>query len=102
MPQLAKSEPSSCEGLSLFFSLPPEWQHAASKSVPGVTSVEEAVRAGEEPRRGRLPCLAACQGGNAIHSREAGEHPPSASRLQGLGVCPVPGFILAWRRASQD
>ena len=92
-PQLAKSEPPSCEGLSLFFSRPPERQQAASKSVPRVTSVEEAVRAGEEPRRRRPPRLA---GSQAIHSRGAGEHPPSAGRLQAPGVCPARGFISAW------
>lgn len=80
-PQLAKSEPPSCEGLSPFFSQPPERQQAASKSVSRVTSVEEAVRAGEEPARRRLPRLAACQGRNVIHSREAGEHPPAAGCL---------------------
>lgn len=73
VPQLAKSEPPSCEGLSLFFSQPPERQQAVSKSVPCVTSAEEAVRAGEEPRRRRLPRLAACQGRNAIHCRGADE-----------------------------
>lgn len=101
MPQLAKSEPPSCEGLSLFFSQPPERQQAASKSVPRVTSVEEAERAGEEPRRRRLPCLAACQARNAIHSRGAGEHPPSAGRLHGPGFCSARGFISAWRGGEE-
>jgi len=95
-PQLAKSEPPSCEGLSLFFSQPPERQQAASKSVPRVTSVEGVVRAGEEPRRRRLPRLAACQHRDAIHSRGPGEHPPSADRLRGPGACPARGFISAW------
>lgn len=85
-PRLAKSELPSCEGLSLFFSQPPERQQAASKSVPLVTSVEVAVRAGEEPRRRRLPHLAACQGRNTTHSQGAGEHPPSAGCLQDPGV----------------
>lgn len=93
VPQLAKSEPPSCEGLSLFFSQPPERQQAVSKSVPHVTSVEETVRAVEEPRRRRLPCLAACQCRNTIHSQRAGEHPLSACCLQGLGICPARGFM---------
>lgn len=82
VPQLAKSEPPSCEGLSLFFSQPPERQQAVSKSVPRVTSVEVAVRAGEEPRRRRLPHLAACQGRNTIHSQASILPQPAASRVR--------------------
>lgn len=78
----------SCEGLSLFFSQAAERQQAVSKSVPRVTPVEEAVRAGQELRRRRLPHLAACQGRSTLRASSL------SRRLPGLGVCPAPGFIL--------
>lgn len=80
-PWLAKSETPSCEGLSLFFSRPRERQQAASKSVPGVTSVEEAVRAGGRAQT-RAAAALGCLPGQGCYSlpRERVSILPSALR----------------------